>query len=197
MCLYVSTYISRGVSRELRSCCVGGFMWFTHLLNVYILGCFAWKYTFWLFSGSAIWRIDWLIDWVGFYCRHLRPSYLIIWWMKLRRHLPPGHDAPLLSISVTGSFICPVAQTRLDIPIPLIRQWRPLKSFCRTSMIPSSSLSFRHHHCCKPYCFLVSEPDRTVNLPSTIIIGRSQVTAYPQNTNGLTGRRQPGNRTKH
>ena len=37
-------------------------------------------------------------------------------------HLPPAHDALLLSISGTGCFICPVAQTRLDIPRPLITQ---------------------------------------------------------------------------
>ena len=33
-----------------------------------------------------------------------------------------GHDALLFSISGTGSFICPVAQTGLDIPRPLISQ---------------------------------------------------------------------------
>ena len=38
--------------------------------------------------------------------------------MKL--NLPPWHDALLFSISGTGSFICPVAHTRLDIPRPVI-----------------------------------------------------------------------------
>ena len=33
--------------------------------------------------------------------------------MKLGGNLPPGHDALLFSISGTGSFICPVAQTQL------------------------------------------------------------------------------------
>ena len=46
------------------------------------------------------------------------------WWMKLGESLPPGHDALIFSIGGTGSFIdvCPVAQTRLDIPRPLITQ---------------------------------------------------------------------------
>ena len=39
--------------------------------------------------------------------------------MKQRGNLPPGHDALLFSISDTGYFICPVTQTRLDIPRPL------------------------------------------------------------------------------
>ena len=42
--------------------------------------------------------------------------------MKLEANLPLGHDALLFSISGTGSFICPVAQTRLDIPRPLFTQ---------------------------------------------------------------------------
>ena len=42
--------------------------------------------------------------------------------MKLGGNLPPGHDVLLFSISGTGSFICPVTQTRLDIPRPLITQ---------------------------------------------------------------------------
>ena len=39
--------------------------------------------------------------------------------MKLGGNLPPGHYALLFSISGTESFICPVAQTRLNIPRPL------------------------------------------------------------------------------
>ena len=35
---------------------------------------------------------------------------------KLGGNLPSGHDALLFSISDTGSFIYPVAQTWLDIP---------------------------------------------------------------------------------
>ena len=63
-------------------------------------------------------------------CRHLRPSsgwdhrviyitYSIQW---VEMSLPPGHDALLFSISGTRSCVCPVAQTRLDIPKPLITQ---------------------------------------------------------------------------
>ena len=40
--------------------------------------------------------------------------------MKLGGNLPPGHDALLFLISGTGSFICLVAQTRLDIPTRLL-----------------------------------------------------------------------------
>ena len=47
------------------------------------------------------------------------PAMMITWWMKQRGNLPPGHDALLFSVSDTGSFICPVTQTRLDIPRPL------------------------------------------------------------------------------
>ena len=36
--------------------------------------------------------------------------------MKLGGSLLPGHATLLFSISGTGSFICPVTQTRLDIP---------------------------------------------------------------------------------
>ena len=39
--------------------------------------------------------------------------------MKLGGNLPPGHDALLISISGTGSFIRPVGQTRLYIQRPL------------------------------------------------------------------------------
>ena len=41
----------------------------------------------------------------------------ITWWMKLRGNLPLGHAYDALT-SGTGSFICPVAQTKLDIPPP-------------------------------------------------------------------------------
>ena len=44
---------------------------------------------------------------------------MITWWMKLGGNRPPGDNPLLFSISGTGSFICPVAQTRLDIPKPL------------------------------------------------------------------------------
>ena len=40
--------------------------------------------------------------------------------MKLGGNLPPGHDALLFSISGVGSFICPVAETRMGTPRPLI-----------------------------------------------------------------------------
>ena len=71
-------------------------------------------------------------------CRHLRPSsgqehrqlyntfspvmmssYRC---MKLGGNLPPRHDALFFSISGTGSFLCPDAQTRLDILRPLFTQ---------------------------------------------------------------------------
>ena len=42
--------------------------------------------------------------------------------MKLGGNRPPGDNPLLFSISGTGSFICPVAQTWLDIPRPLITQ---------------------------------------------------------------------------
>ena len=44
--------------------------------------------------------------------------------MKLGGNRQPGDNPLLFSISGTGSFICPVAQTRLDIPRPLITQSR-------------------------------------------------------------------------
>ena len=47
---------------------------------------------------------------------------MITWWPKLGGNLPLGRDALLVSISGTRSFICPVAQTRLDIPRSLITQ---------------------------------------------------------------------------
>ena len=47
--------------------------------------------------------------------RHLRPP---------GGNRPPGDNPLLFSISGTGSFICPVAQARLDIPRPLITQSR-------------------------------------------------------------------------
>ena len=47
---------------------------------------------------------------------------IITWWMKLGGNLPRGYNALLFSISGTGSFICLVTQTRLDIPRPLITQ---------------------------------------------------------------------------
>ena len=37
---------------------------------------------------------------------------MITWWLKLGGNLSPEHDALLFSISGTGSFICPVAQTQ-------------------------------------------------------------------------------------
>ena len=49
---------------------------------------------------------------------------MITWWMKLGENLPLGHNALLFSISGTESIICPVAETRLDIPRPLINQIR-------------------------------------------------------------------------
>ena len=85
------------------------------------------------------WLIDWLIGWVSewrvyapssskvifrakTYSHNLiSPVMMITWWMKLGGNRPPGHDALLFSISGTGSFICSVRQTRLDIP-PLITQ---------------------------------------------------------------------------
>ena len=39
---------------------------------------------------------------------------MITWWMKLGGNLPLGHDVLLFSMSGSGSFIYPVAQTRLD-----------------------------------------------------------------------------------
>ena len=47
---------------------------------------------------------------------------MITWWMKLGGNLPLGHDALLFSTSGMGSLICSLAQTRLDIPMPLITQ---------------------------------------------------------------------------
>ena len=46
------------------------------------------------------------------------------WWMKLGGNRPPGDNPLLFSTSGTGSFICPVAYTRLDIPKPLMTQSR-------------------------------------------------------------------------
>ena len=53
-------------------------------------------------------------------------------WVKLGRNLPLRHNALLFSIGGMGSIICPVTQTRLDIPKPLTRQswttaWSPGK----------------------------------------------------------------------
>ena len=50
------------------------------------------------------------------------PVMIITWWMKLGGNRPPGDNPLLFSISGTGSFICPITQTRLDIPRPLITQ---------------------------------------------------------------------------
>ena len=47
---------------------------------------------------------------------------MITWLMKLGGNLPLGHDALLFLKSGHGSFICPVTQTRLDIPGPLFTQ---------------------------------------------------------------------------
>ena len=44
--------------------------------------------------------------------------------MKLGGNRPPGDNPLLFAISGTGSFISPVAQTRLDIPRPLLTQSR-------------------------------------------------------------------------
>ena len=44
--------------------------------------------------------------------------------MKPGGNRPAGDNPLLFSISGTGSFICPVAQARLDIPGPLITQPR-------------------------------------------------------------------------
>ena len=44
--------------------------------------------------------------------------------MKLGGNRPPGDNPLLFAISGTGSFICPVALARLDIPRPLITQSR-------------------------------------------------------------------------
>ena len=53
----------------------------------------------------------------------LRGGGLLNLWMKLGGNRPPEDNPLLFLISGTGSFICPVAQTRLDIPRPLITQW--------------------------------------------------------------------------
>ena len=50
------------------------------------------------------------------------PVMMITWWMKLGGNWPHGDNPLLFSISGTGSFICPVTQTRLDIPRPLLTQ---------------------------------------------------------------------------
>ena len=50
------------------------------------------------------------------------PVMMITGLMNLVGNLPLGHDALLFSISGTGSFKCPVAQRRRDIPRPLITQ---------------------------------------------------------------------------
>ena len=42
--------------------------------------------------------------------------------MKPGGNRPPGDNPLFLSISGTGSFICPVAESRLDIPRPLITE---------------------------------------------------------------------------
>ena len=42
--------------------------------------------------------------------------------MKLGGNLPQGHDALRFLISSTGSFICPVTQTRPDVPRSLITE---------------------------------------------------------------------------
>ena len=42
--------------------------------------------------------------------------------MKLGGNRPAGDNPLLFSISGTGSCICPVTQTRLEIPRPLITQ---------------------------------------------------------------------------
>ena len=55
-------------------------------------------------------------------CNLFSPVMMITWWRKLGGNLPRGHDTLLYSISGTGSFICPVAQTRLDIPRPVFTQ---------------------------------------------------------------------------
>ena len=49
-------------------------------------------------------------------------AIILIPFLLYKENLPPGHDALLFSISNTGSFICPVAQTRLGIPRPLFTQ---------------------------------------------------------------------------
>ena len=50
-------------------------------------------------------------------------SPVMIYLMNKTSRKPPTGDNPLLfSISGTGSFICPVTQTLLDIPRPLITQ---------------------------------------------------------------------------
>ena len=54
------------------------------------------------------------------------------WKTSLKENLPLRHDALLFSTSGTGSFICPVIQTCLDIPRSLITQsmttWRRRRS---------------------------------------------------------------------
>ena len=71
-------------------------------------------------------------------------SMMITWWMKLEGNLPPGHDALLLLISGTG-FVCPVAQTWLDIPrpkviYPVVDNWGRKKS-SGTRLIRTAELS--------------------------------------------------------
>ena len=66
---------------------------------------------------------EWVSEWVSERVSGgLRPVMMITWWMNLGGNLPLGHDALLFSISGTGSFICPLSQTGLDIPRPLITQ---------------------------------------------------------------------------
>ena len=50
---------------------------------------------------------------------------MITWWMKLGGNLTPGHDALLLSISGTGSFIYPVPQTRRGGGVKVFRRFEP------------------------------------------------------------------------
>ena len=52
------------------------------------------------------------------------PVMMITWWVKLGGNRPLGDNPLLFSISGTGSFICQVAQTRLNIPKPQITQSR-------------------------------------------------------------------------
>ena len=79
-------------------------------------GEFVFEWGFFTLSASkAIFR-------VRTYSHNLFNPVMIIWWIKLGRNLPPGHNALLFSTSGTGTFIYPVTQTRLDIPRSLITQ---------------------------------------------------------------------------
>ena len=101
---------------------------FTLLKNTwYFYGCFCLGVGWGLMSSNPrVWV--WVEDLrpVGIY-GHLQvedtqsynlfsPVIMITWWMELGGNLPLGHNALLFSISGMGSYICPVAQRRMNIP---------------------------------------------------------------------------------